>query len=286
MYVIKIFCDFCISEKCKENYEKIYRTFENDKYGQNKKVYFTNEDVYTHAIIINQTMPPNLMIPKKNVIGLAFEPRELMNFQPEFIDYAKKYIGKYYIGTKSGLQEPFVEGFGYMWFADPGRNISFVEKPKIMSIILSEKQFAPGHQYRHQLVNCILQNKIPVDVYGRGANIYKNIYPFASNIKGTFDGEIPYEEYAFSICIENFSNNHYFSEKIMSPLMHNCMPIYWGCVNILSYFDEVLLLSGDLQMDMNFIVDILKNPHQYHKQTYTQENRKKINLIENIDSLF
>jgi hypothetical protein len=153
MYVIKIFCDFCISEKCKENYEKIYRTFEMELYGPNKKVYFTNEDVYTHAIIINQTMPPNLMIPKKNVIGLAFEPRELMNFHPEFIEYAKKNIGKYYIGTKSGLQDPFVEGFGYMWFADPGRNISFVEKPKIMSIILSEKKFAHGHKYRHQLVD-------------------------------------------------------------------------------------------------------------------------------------
>jgi len=283
MYLIRIFSDFCSTQQCKENYEKIYHVTKMFNYGPRKKVYFTTEDVYTHAIIINQAMPKDLYIPKKNVVGLAFEPYQLMNFSPEFIEYAKKHIGKYYIGNNEGLPEPFQEGFSYMWFADPGRIISIKEKysHSCMSIILSEKKFAPGHIYRHQLVETIIQNQLPIDIYGRGAHFYNG-----NNIKGQFEGEIPYEKYLFSICIENFSDNHYFSEKIMSPLMYNCIPIYWGCKNILMYFDTVILLTGNLKADMNLLICILKNPKLFYKPTYNEENRKKINLIENVDILY
>jgi len=288
MYVIKIFSDFCSSEKAKENYERIYDAFKMSDYGQCKKVYFTEEDVYTHAIILNQAMPPLNILPK-NVIGFSFEPYELVHISNRFIEYAKNYIGKYYIGSKHNLEEPFVEGFGYMWFANPRRSIPLSEKKGIMSIIVSEKKFAPGHQYRHQLVEAIIKNHLPIDIYGRGCSFYKNSTDknnSLNNIKGEFHDESPYDNYMFSICIENFRNHHYFSEKIMSPLMHNCMPIYWGCTNIHSYFEEVVLLTGDLTKDMNLIVDILKNPLAFYKPTYIEENKKKINLIENIDTLF
>ena len=284
MYLIKIFSDFCSSQQCKNNYENIYHAFKMTEYGPNKKVFFTTGDVYTHAIIINQSMPNNLHVPKKNVIGLAFEPYELMNLNPVFIEYAKKHINKYYIGNKEKLPEPFVEGFSYMWFADPGRSITMKEKHSCMSIIISEKKYAPGHIYRHQLVETIIQNQLPIDIYGRGAHFYKDYNKGC--IKGSFEGEIPYEKYLFSICIENFSDNHYFSEKIMSPLMYNCMPIYWGCKNILMYFDEVILLTGNLKADMNLLAGILKNPELFYKFTYNERNRKKINLIENVDVVF
>ena len=133
MYRIKIFSDFCSSEKAKENYETIlYNMGIND--DLNKKVHFTSEDKYTHAIILNQAMP-DLLIPKERVIGLAFEPYELLNITPQFAEYAKKHINKYYIGSKHELEEPFIEGFGFMWFANPGRCISLFEKKYRMLII-------------------------------------------------------------------------------------------------------------------------------------------------------
>ena len=39
----------------------------------NNKVILTNDDNYTHAIIINTCMP-KLNIPKENVIGISHEP--------------------------------------------------------------------------------------------------------------------------------------------------------------------------------------------------------------------
>ena len=98
MYRIKIFCTFSTSKNCKETYEKINYSNLIDFYGKDNKVYFTDDDDYTHAIIIN-TIMPELTIPKENVIGLAFEPLAFLDLTDKFIDYAVKNIGKYYKGS-------------------------------------------------------------------------------------------------------------------------------------------------------------------------------------------
>ena len=103
---------------------------------------------------------------------------------------------------------------------------------------------------------------------------------------GKFEDAEPFEDYFFSICIENHICNHYFSEKIMTPLMYNCTPIYLGCKNIDSYVENVIKLNGNLEDDFNNIIKIINNPEIYHKKTYTEKNIKAINLIENVEKLF
>jgi hypothetical protein len=278
MFIIKFFSDFCDSTTCKINFEKICDSNNLDFYGLNKKVYITDKEDYTHAIILNKAMP-TLNIPKENVIGLAFEPFELLNINQEFIDYSQKNIGKYFIGNKKDLQSPFIEYFGYMWHSNPGKKIT--RKNKLMSIIVSEKKFAPGHIYIHKLVEKIVELQLPIDIYGRGSNMYNYSY-----VKGEFTDDEPYEDYLFSVCIENYVNNHYISEKIMSPIMFNCMPIYHGCNNVTKYFDEVIILSGDIDNDIKVIISALKNPYKYYKKTYTEKNKKTVNLLENISEIF
>jgi len=143
MIKIKIFCSFATSKKCKEVFEKINYVNEISFYGKDKKYYFTNNDDFTHAIIINTAMP-DLKIPKENVLGLAFEPIIFLGLTQEFIDYAKNHIGRYFIGDKKQLPEPFIEHFGYMWHSRPPMEVSI--KNKRMSIIVSEKQFTSGHK--------------------------------------------------------------------------------------------------------------------------------------------
>ena len=278
MFIIKFFSDFCDSTTCKINFEKICDSNNLDFYGLNKKVYITDKNDYTHAIILNKAMP-KLNIPKENVIGLAFEPFELLNINQEFINYSQKNIGKYFIGNKKDLPYPFIEYFGYMWHSNPGKEI--ITKNKIMSIIVSQKQFAPGHIYRHKLVEKIIQLQLPIDIYGKGSNMYNY-----SCVKGTFIDAEPYEDYLFSVCIENFVNNHYISEKIITPVMFNCMPIYFGCNNVNKYFDEVIILSGDIDNDIKVIISVLNDPYKYYKKTYTEKNKKTVNLLENISEIF
>lgn len=281
MIKIKIFCPFSTSTKSRDIYEKINYSNEFPFYGKNKRYCFVGDDEeFTHAIIIN-TIMPKLNIPKENVIGLAFEPIYFLELNDDFIDYAKKYVGKYFIGDKFNLPEPFVEHFSYMWHSRPPKEITF--KPKLMSIIVSEKLFAPGHKYRHSLVQTIINNNLPVDIYGRGSRNYDGEN---RRIMGTFNDCEPFEDYMFSICIENYVCNHYFSEKIMTPLMCNCMPIYYGCKNINTYVDNTINLTGDISFDIDLIINIIKQPMVYYKKTYIEKNINSINLISNLPNLF
>lgn len=203
---------------------------------------------------------PELKIPKENVLGLAFEPIQFLNMTPKFVNYAMKHIGKYLIliGDVIGLMLPplFVSHFGYLWYSMPPKEITI--KRSIMSIVVSKKTLAPGHMYRHKLIAEIIKRKLPIDIYGNGSSKYSY-----KTVKGAFNDVEPYENYAFTVCIENYKSDHYFFGKIITPLLHNCMPVY-----------------------VNLLMDILKNPSMHYRPTYNDKNKKTVNLIENIERLF
>ena len=224
---------------------------------------------------------PFLNIPKQNVIGLACEPYDFLQIDQPFIEYAKKNINKYFIGDKHDLPEPFIEYFGYMWYFRPLKEIK--NKNKIMSIVLSNKKFAPGHVYRHELVKKIIEYRLPIHIYGKGSYEYKKMSSF---VKGEFKNSEPYEDYLYTIAIENFRSNHYFSEKIITPIMFNCSPIYIGCRNIYKYFNDVLLLSGNVTVDIQNLIVILNNPLKYYKLMYTEQHEKNVNLLKNIEEIY
>jgi hypothetical protein len=124
---------------------------------------------------------------------------------------------------------------------------------------------------------------LPIDIYGRGTKQYS---AKTKNIKGEFENTEPYKNYLFTISIENFTSNHYFSEKLMTPLMYNCMPIYFGCKNINQYIENIINLTGNLKFDLNLIYDIINYPQKYYRKTITDKNTKTINLIENLHTIF
>lgn len=253
----------------------------NPNYGENKKYYITNGDDYTHAILLNTAMPtlkPEL--PIENVIGFAWEPIPFLNLTYEFIQYAMKHISNYYIGDTYGLPYPFIEGNPYLWYNTPPQTIS--PKRNLMSIMVSFKCFAPGHTYRHTLVKEILQQGLPVDIYGNGCDNYSLCND--SRVKGKFVLNEPYESYVFHIAIENFQTNEYFSEKIVNPLIHECVPLYWGARNIDKYFKGMYIpLNGDINHDIEVIREVARNPDQYRRQHMPNVAKveKAMNLFKN-----
>ena len=276
---IRIFSDFCSSEICKERVEEKFHCSLKEYYRENGEIYITDKDDYTHAVILNKAMP-NLTIPKENVVGLAYEPFEFLGITPQFVEYAQKYIGKYLIGNTHQLPEPFIEHYAFMWYNPLTSSIP--EKTKTMSIVLSHKQFAPGHKYRHELVKKIQEEKLPIDIYGRGSGLYQG-----ENVKGEFAGEEPYNDYYFTICIENFQSNIYISEKIIEPVIRNCMPLYIGAKNISYYFQDIISLNGDIEHDMSLIREILENPAKFYKQQqHISAIIKNIDFIDNIWRFF
>jgi hypothetical protein len=289
---IKVFSSFCDTVECKRLFEQIWETNKMANYGKDKQIFITTDDDYTHVIILNTAMPNiNPNIPKQNVIGLAYEPIPFLNLHKTFIQYANRYINKYYIGDISGVlidnkelsTPPFIERYSYMFHNPPLISESMKNNKKLMSIVVSQKRYAPGHSYRHDLVKKILDSKLPIDVYGRGCTLYGS---FDNRVKGTFREEEPYE-YVFHICIENFRSNEYFSEKIINPLLCGTIPIYYGCKHIDNYFPEsVIHLTGELESDFNIINNIILHPKEHLKYINREQIKEKMNLIKNLHNLF
>ena len=275
---IRIFSGFCDSRQAKKYIDKI-------AYYNGDKIEITDNDEYTHVIIWNTAMP-NIRegIPKENVIGFAHEPLVYLRLTQQFINYATKYIHKYYIGDVYNLSAPFVEKNGYLLY-----NMKLKElKPKNnrMSIIISQKLHQEGHKYRHVLANAILKTDLPIDIYGRGCGF--DVYDQSdTRLKGIFERYEPYDGYSFHICIENVGSNHYFSEKIINPLLMNVVPVYLGCVNIEKYFpNNIVKLTGNVNNDMLLITDIMNNPDKYKKNIDIDEIDKKVSLKHNVEELF
>lgn len=282
MIIIKVFSDFC-DTNCWKHFVSI-NDLENDC-NYNEKYKFTEGDDYTHVIILNTATPILKKIPKENVIGLAFEPTPFLNLNIHFINYAKKNIGKYFIGDKKNLGEPFIERHGYLWH----KRINSFEQNKIenkrekkMSIIMSHKLISEQHKYRHLLALCILRTDLPIDIYGTGCKFY-NIKD--DRIKGPFEDKEPYINYKYHITVENFSLPHYFSEKIVNPLLYNCVPIYLGCKH--DYFPNMTIrLSGDLNKDMELITNICNSDDKNIPNIDIDKIDKVTNIKYLIEELF
>ena len=290
MYMrIKIYSDFCNSETCKQKYETLCNVHKMNNYGPDKYLNITTGNTYTHAIILNCQIVPDISVPPECVLGLAFEPIPYLRLSYNFIDFADKHIGAYYIGYKHPkLTSPlFKEHHGFMWHTDhppePARETMIKNSNNVISLIVSNKLQAPGHTYRHKLATFILTNNLPVDIWGNGTAQYNAKFPNKKNIKGPFKDKEPYEPYSLSICIENHRHPHYFSEKISNCFVCNTTPIYLGCTQIETYFpNQVIHLTRNLEEYCAFLTEISKNPSNYIREIKPKENDDVLNLMKNL----
>ncbi len=281
MIRVRFFSSFCSSEVCAQRYTYIYENL----ISSESKIEYTSSDDFTHAVILNIAMPTEIFkLPKKNVIGLAFEPNTYLGLTKPFIDYAQKYISVYYLGDNSGLPKPtFVNHYAFMWHIPVPETIP--QKTNCMSIIYSEKKETFGQQYRHILVSKILKMGLPIDIYGRGCSANASKDP---RIKGQFSCVEPYDIYDFTIAIENCALSHYVSEKLLNALIYETTPLYFGAKCVDSRFkDQFIRLNGKIQEDLDIIVKILKDPQKYKKTNIkSQLIANKSNLKNHLEKIF
>ena len=261
MIKIRIFCDWTNSFELSKIHMN-YVEFHND-YDYGKTYIFVNDNSYTHVIIFNCSMVNLINIPKKNVIGIAHEPYKFLNLSNSFRNFAELNMIKYFISSKRNLPDPFIESRLYLFYHPPRKPLP-IKKKNIISFSFSNKKRLPGHKYRHKLVKAILKSDLPIDMYGGGTNFYKDI---RNRLHGSYrwaDIEIVYQDYMFNIAIENSCDNYYFTEKIINPLLYNCIPVYLGAKEIDKYFPKMVIkLSGNINRDMQLLTNICTNPEKY-----------------------
>jgi hypothetical protein len=128
-------------------------------------------------------------------------------------------------------------------FVDPTPDL---KKKFGVSIVMTNRNVAPGHPMRHELYRRRKEIKIPLDIY-----------------RGTWNQFIPAEDTLpmppwpnrkekvmvfdcmFHLCLEGFKNSYYYSEKLVDCLITKTVPIYWGCTII----DEFFNANGIIQID-------------------------------------
>tara|TARA_B100001093_G_C26852783_1_gene1025915 strand:- start:659 stop:2263 length:1605 start_codon:yes stop_codon:yes gene_type:complete len=293
---IKIFAAWTDSNTIYNKVIDEYDWKDDSKYGV--EYIFTKQNDFTHAIIMNLATP-KLMISKKNVLGLAQEPAISFHFEERnndnnFICYCRENVNKYLVGSIKHINQSnsvlFVEKMSYQLPHISYKIVNnyiqnYPKKDKLINFVYSKKN--PGYlthlyHYRHELGNTVLENNIPVDIYGSSTDNLKNKFPNKENIKYGFDWKDVnkvYENYKFSIVIENTREPEYFSEKIFIPLLCGCIPIYLGSTNIDKYFkDYVIHLSGNVKDDLNLINSIINDPDKYYKKINIEDVKEKIHL--------
>ena len=97
--------------------------------------------------------------------------------------------------------------------------------PKILkiSMISSSKNFAKGHQLRHDIHNAY---KGRVDMFGSITG------------KRIDSKNIGLDNYMFSIAVENSIQDGYWTEKILDCFATKTIPIYWGSKTVCDFFNK------------------------------------------------
>jgi len=136
---------------------------------------------------------------------------------------------------------PSPEGGTWVW---PANRQKLYDKTKLCSYIVSTKQTTAEQKMRVKLLQLFynFKDRFPnVDLFGRGHN------PFPEDHDNDFDGKVHIlKDYAFSIALENWVQDNYFSEKLIDCFMVGTVPIYMGARRIGEYFntDGIILVES------------------------------------------
>lgn len=136
-------------------------------------------------------------------------------------------------------------------------------KTKNISMVASNKQECSGHINRQNVARALMDK---IDTYGKfKGDAYCDDKDYLSG-------------YRFNVAMENFSDGHYFTEKICNCFASKIVPIYLGCPNIGEYFDmdgiiycrtpnEVIARVNDVLMDPEYEYNKRKDAIEKNYQT-------------------
>jgi hypothetical protein len=173
---------------------------------------------FDHAVYMDSLHVPN------NASLFLIEPKSI---HPGHYEYALqnaerlKYIISYDKEFFNGKINNFIHvppPFG-AWINGADRKI--YDKNLNISFIASTKHLCEEHKYRQEMVNKLSN---VCDVYGKGRG----------EIKNKVDG---LKNYRFSVCMENYITDLYYTEKILDCFLTGTIPIYWGTRSIEDVFD-------------------------------------------------
>ena len=148
----------------------------------------------------------------------------------------------------------------------------------LLSIGTHDDALLPGHIFRvAATINLLYKNFNSYEVYKSNnleAHINKlnpDLHSFILSLK-TYPHQ--YKDYIYkkthNIAIENFSENNYFTEKLIDCFKTFTIPVYWGCLNIGDYFDTRGMINN--LEDINKIIEHITIDDYLERMTFIIKN--------------
>ena len=138
--------------------------------------------------------------------------------------------------------------YGTTWIS--AENQKVWDKTKLISAVFSDKNFTDGHSIRHEIFSMF---KDQVDFFGAINN---------NKIEHKVDG---HKDYYFSLIVENWTGNSYFSEKLLDCLLTGTIPVYSGFPKFLEVFDPNGFIYFKESSELHNILPFL-NKEQYESR--------------------
>jgi len=219
---------------------------------------------------------------KENSYGLIIESRgiELRTYSsvesliPKFnkvfthnSDFLKKYKNCKWIpggGIWVGGREDAPHGEG---------EIKIQEKNKLCSMVSSDKQMCRLHITRLQLLNYLKDNNKVDKFLGGGGPNTNGWIPIFRSLK----------DYMFSIVVENFIDDLYFTEKLLNCFATGVIPIYLGAKNIHTVFNKNGIMQFDSLEKLNEILNKISPEEYYSRINAIEENYEKCLQFKSIE---
>ncbi len=185
--------------------------------------------------------PETLRCDPNRVIFIGGEPESIRHYDPRFLAQFGAVIAPQPLAhTRSIVSQPAIPWWvgvkltyqpgkcadGYHLNYDQLKVMDSFDKPKLASIICSNKAVTEGHRVRLRLVE-LLRNRFDgeIDFFGHG------FIPVVDK----WDALLPYR---YHIVLENCRAPHYWTEKLADTYLAGAFPIYCGCPNLSDYFPE------------------------------------------------
>lgn len=134
-----------------------------------------------------------------------------------------------------------------------------VSKTKLLSSVTSDLTFLEGHAARLQLIRLLDQAiEEGFDLWGKvyNNNFFNKIAAYRGEL---FEKYNALWSYQYHFACENSFIDNYFTEKIVDPIIAECLCFYDGCQNIGQFIDERAFIKIDIYDPLNAIETITRS---------------------------
>lgn len=220
---------------------------------------------YSLGLFLNDTAlhPACFRYPRRRRVALLLEsPIRGIFARPELLQQRYRHVFTYH---RQLLErgEPYVPFYYGVSWVGAGVAPQTFQKTRLLSFIGSLLHGdVHGYSLRRAVAQRLMEGEL-ADCFGRG-------------IRDIEDKVAGLAEYGFSVAMENFQQDYYFTEKLIDCFLTETVPVYWGCPGIGDVFDERGILRFETLDDLMRIVRELSFERYQAMLPYVLKNKQTV----------